>query len=130
MRVLSNQDNRFTVFDGVSNTKVTLFYRVPNTEEIIDYHSKLYTRTNNKVEFNQKTRINGALKVITGIGDKCFGDEEGKAISHNLDSPDYNKDWKELLEKYASDILLLLGIQVFETTRVTLEEPADPLAQK
>lgn len=135
MRVLSNKDNQITFFDAASNSRLIMFHRVPNTQEIVEYNKNIYKREKNKLEINTEARIDAALNILTGIGDNCFADQDNKPISHKPDSPDFNPAWKSLLKEYAPDILILLAIQSFETSRVVpndteQESSEDPLSKK
>lgn len=129
MRILGKTDNEIYINDKVSGDVLEIKYRRPTTEEIVEYHAGLYENKNGEVKINHRARIQGALAVITGIGEKCFADVDGKAIHSDKGHEDYAENWKELLEKHASDILFLVALQVFESTKI-IDKGELPLLKK
>lgn len=108
MRDLKNSNkNELTIYDKISDTKVTLFYRTPTTKERIQYKSALINTSLKSKELEEvmKVQINWAKELLTGFseGSFCFDD---KPISAVEDNANYNPGWKEIVAEGAADILL------------------------
>jgi hypothetical protein len=119
MRDLTKTDkNILKIHDGRSDTDIELYYRNPTTQEEVAYQSKLFRRQGKKLLINAyETRLEMGLKILTGFREGAFG-ISGKPISSDPQSPEYRKDWKELLKENASDIITALAFQIFESARV------------
>lgn len=115
MRVLGkNIKCEMSFYDSVSETDLTLFYRLPTVIERIKYSNEIYTQQNNKLVLNPNVRVNYALKIVTGIGENQFCDDNNKAISSDENSENYNPEWKQLIEEGAAELLMVLAYRVFE----------------
>lgn len=112
------QHNKITLQDARSSTEITLFYRDPTTDELIEFNRGYLKRGGGgKLTDNGfMNRVKFAAKVITGFNDGAFG-IDGKAFSSNKESENFKADWKDLLVKLAPDVLNILGLQVFESVR-------------
>lgn len=116
MRILSSSIiNKMMLNDVISGSKITFHYRRPTTTEIVNYFSKLYKKDSSGVSVNNDSRIEYALKVLTGFNDADFADDKGP-ISTDPGSLCYRQDWKELLKEQADDLLLTFAIAVFENS--------------
>jgi hypothetical protein len=102
--------------DGISGGKVVLYYRLPSTRERIAFQKGCYKEKNGKL-VNQTVAARAAYGelILTGVrdGDFVFGDTP---ISSDPTSPNYRKEWKELVSATAGDLLITLGMHVFEGT--------------
>jgi hypothetical protein len=126
-RKLGETNNSVLIRDNLSETDVRLFYRIPTTAERVSYSNESFRRKGGKI-INQavETRLKYGLKIVTGIRDGDFErsvDNRWLPISSDPNHPDYAKDWKEFLEKYASDLVQLLSLRVFEASAQIAEEP-------
>lgn len=106
------------VNDATSGTKITLFYKRPSATQMVDYFSNLYYAG----KINPLTRVKGAIDILIGIKEGDFLDEEGNPISSNPESEYYNEKWKEYLEEFASDILILFSFLVYEGSSAIVGE--------
>jgi len=121
MRVLGeNIKNELKLNDNLSNSKLSLFYRMPTSSEINGYANGMVTRKGNKVvrsvgEMRQKY----GAKILIGIGEGSFGkvvDGKTVPISSDPQSPNYDPQWQALVIKQAPDVIEILAIQVFEAS--------------
>lgn len=116
-RSLSSERCEVTFYDKLSDSRITLFYRLPTTEEQIKYTNSHITRRGKNIESTLgESRIAGGLKIMTGFKDGAFEDDKGKLISSDPQSGDYRPDWKELVHKYAPDIIARLAMHVYEAS--------------
>ena len=95
------QDRLSTDKDG-NPSKITLYYRLPTTEERIGYANAQIVREGNSVKNNMgEARLKYGLKIFKGFKDGAFDQDEGKPLSSNPASPDYNPAWKTIVKQYA-----------------------------
>jgi len=116
MALILNSDNEAIVKDNISNTDIKIFYRMPNTEERVNFRSKVgfnLEQINERVD----TAVEYGLKLITGFrkGDIKIADNIGKIkdISSNPKDPEYEPEWKKLLKEYRPDILEALAYRIY-----------------
>lgn len=117
-----------TFFDRISDSKITLFYRLPTTEERVSYTNSLATRRGNKIESNVGTaRLKYGSAILLGFKEGSFEKEEGKPIASDPASPNYDPAWKTVIRQYAQDVIEMLAVHVFETSLVsdTADEPLE-----
>lgn len=128
MRVLGSKQNTLKLNDNISGSELELYYRQPSTKERQAYQAQAFPRKGSKVKVNLvATQIKFGKRIITGFEEGNFGMiEDGKTVvfSADPDSKNYRKDWKDLLEKHASDILMILAAQVFDAP-TEIDEPDD-----
>lgn len=122
-RQLSDTHNEITILDRLSTdqdgspTEITLYYDMPTTEDRIGYATEQITRKGNQVVNNLiPTRIKYGLKILRGFKEGSFCGEDGLPMSSDTASPRYNAAWKSLVKRYASDIVQLLAVHVFENS--------------
>jgi hypothetical protein len=122
-RILGEERQELTVQDPVSGTKVTLYYRLPTSEERVAYQMSAY-----RIEGGQRrfclgeTRLRFGLEILTGFGPGDFLVKEN-GVAAVLD-PKVHQDWKARLAEHAPDLVSFLAQQVFEGLRpVPREEP-------
>lgn len=113
-----NVKNEFAVQDKLSGDELMLYYRTPTAEEHIKYSKEKLVRRGNKFEDRlTETLIKYGGKILTGIRKGDFARRVGgKTVLYSSESgdPDYDPNWKELLRAHAADLLILLGMHVFE----------------
>jgi hypothetical protein len=127
MRILGkNVTNKKLIRDSVSGAVLELSYRTPTASEIVNYGTRVYALAEGKMKINPYARIEFALNILTGIGENCFADETGKAISSDSSSQNYCENWKELLKESAEDILMHFAVNVFEGTNIVNRNGALP----
>jgi len=119
-RELNDSPCEVTFLDRISNSKITLYYRMPDTEERIAYANAQIIRKGGKVINNQgEARIKYGLAILTGFRDGAFAKGKDQPLSANPQSPNYDPAWKAPVKRYASDIVALLAVHVFEASVVT-----------
>ncbi len=123
--------NEVEIHDNISNTDILFYYRTPTTSEIEGFSNLSIQRKGKKVRFQQpKARLKYGLHILTGIreGDFERRDADGKyiALSSDKESPNYYPEWKGWLRKNAADLVMLLGMHVFDISG-EIEEPEDRL---
>jgi len=124
-----------TFFDRISESKITLFYRLPTTEERVAYTNSLATRRGNKIESNVGTaRLKYGSAILLGFKEGCFEKEEGKPLASDPKSPNYDPAWKTIVRQYAQDVIEMLAMHVFESSLISdtpdeeeAGKPEDPL---
>ncbi len=127
-RLLGNKDNTINLQDNISGSELEIYYRNPTTRERQGYQNAAYPRKRNKIKNCQiEARLNYGLRIITGfrVGDFVIEmDGEEKVISSRVGDVGYCEDWKDLLERYASDVVMIVAAQVFDapTTVVDSDE--------
>jgi hypothetical protein len=110
----SSNDNTLTVTDRMGGGEVVLRYRTPTTAERINFTKSQTKRQGNKIISRiAEARLAGGLSILTGFrkGDFSFG---GVEISSTPGEEGYRSDWKNLLYATASDLIMVLGEQIFE----------------
>jgi len=125
-RTLNDDICKMTFLDKISNTKLTLHYRLPTSEERISYTNAMVTRRGNKITntAGEARRKYGAL-IMTGFDDGCFDKGKDKPLSSDSASPHYDPAWKTFIKQYASDVTELLAIMVFEASLSNVEQESD-----
>lgn len=116
-RRLSNDPCRVTFADKISGGTITFPYRMPATEERAGYENELWTKDEKTGEVKdcvRATRRKYGLKILTGITEGDFEDAAGNPISSDPASEHYREDWADQVKEFASDLLELLAIHVYE----------------
>ncbi|WP_157468230.1 hypothetical protein [Desulfatibacillum aliphaticivorans] len=128
-RVFSDEPNKLTLQDNVSNSKIVLFYRNPTTAERAAYQNETVRRKGKKVEVRiSQARLKYGEKILVGFRDGDFAREEnGKAVpmASYPSSPNYVEDWKDQVMKNAADLVMLLAGHVFDSS-AEVEEDDEP----
>jgi hypothetical protein len=113
--MLSEKPLSVTFVDNLSGGQITLEYNAPSTEDRIQYSNSIVARRGKKIEmFTGQARAKFGAKILCGIKDGDFVKGDGKALSSNAASPDYDPGWKEFITKYAPDVVQMLAMHVFE----------------
>jgi len=120
--------NTLKIWDNISNSELEVYYRAPTTEERTAFSNESIQRKRNKIIFRtSQARQKFGLKILTGIREGDFIVREGDKdvpLGSNSNLPHYNPEWKNLMMKYAADIVELLAVHVFEAPAETLDEEA------
>jgi len=120
-RLLSKKPCEVTFQDRISDSKITLYFRMPTTEERIAYQNGLVTRKGNKVESHLgATRVKYGAMIMTGFADGAFDIDgpDGKPLRLSSDpvSPYYAEGWKTIIQENAADIIEMLAVHAFEAS--------------
>lgn len=115
-RILQEERYALAIQDPVSRSVITLYYRLPTSEERVGYQLAAF-----RIEGGQRrfclgeTRLKFGLEILTGFGEGDFLiPEDGREVPLN---PDQHPDWKALLGEHAPDLVSYLAQQVFEGLR-------------
>lgn len=114
--------NEFVINDKISGDEITLYYRTPTAEEHIRYSKTKIIRQGNKIKDQiTETLLKYGEAILTGFKKGDFAKTAGgKKICYASDpeDADYDPNWKQLLHTHAADLLILLGMHVFESREV------------
>ena len=117
MRIL-NAERTLLLEDIASNTSILLSYRLPTTDERVQYSAGLWKKIGNEVtSCHAEVRAKFGLQILTGIRDGDFGtvhDSEVVPLSGNPGSEHYDQNWKDIISLQAEDVLIMLGKFAFE----------------
>jgi hypothetical protein len=128
-RILSNKPCKLTLQDNISGGSITLGYIPPSSDDRIKYSNSIITRKGRKIDSTMgETRAKYGKKILDSITDGDFVREDGKPLSSNPSSPDYDPKWKDLVCEFAPDVVAMLAIHVFEVglTISEAEEEENP----
>jgi hypothetical protein len=121
-KIGQNVRNELRIHDPVSGSAVVLYYRLPTTEERIAYSSAIFERDGEKVKITPGIpRHEYGSEILLGFEEGAFEKEaDGSLIQFSSDpkSSAFDPEWKVLVIKYASDLLDVLAMHVFEGARV------------
>ena len=128
MRIIGEEvRHEIVMADPVSGSELSIFYRMPTTEERKTYIGAQYKRVEDTIEdHSYDARVKYGKKIMTGIGEGQVAFEaEGKIlqISSNPEKEHYRADWKDLIEQYMPDVLWFLSYRVFEGMSVARVTP-------
>lgn len=124
-RILSDEPCEVTFDDNIAGGKIKIKYRMPTTEERIKYSNSQVNRHGRKIEsIIGDTRQKFGKIILAGITDGDFVKAGNKPLSSNEDSPNYDAGWKEIVAKYAPDVIAMLAMHVFENA-LSRTEPDD-----
>ena len=130
-RLLNDKPCEVTFFDRISESKITLSYRLPTTEERVAFANALVTRRGNKVDTSMgEARLKYAAKILLGFKDGSFDTDKGRPLSCNPASPHYDPAWKTFIRQYAQDVLIMLAVHVFEASVVSSDPDDDVEKEK
>ena len=104
-----------TFTDNIGGGKLTLFHRLPTSEERIEYANSYVSRNGRKIKSAiGEARQKFGEKILTGISDGEWQKEDKTPLSSNPESPAYDPQWKNLVKKYAPDVIAMLCLHVFD----------------
>lgn len=126
--------NTMIVITTPGGDEVGCYYRQPTTQEIHKYQSESVQRKRNAVVFrHSEAQLKYGKMILTGLRDKdcCAPNAAGEIVDISSDSksPHYREDWKELLERYAPNVIMALGAYVFGGTEAGQEEDDEDLSK-
>jgi hypothetical protein len=128
-RILSDEPCEVTFNDNIAGGKIKIKYRMPTTEERIKYSNSQVNRHGRKIEsIIGDTRQKFGKIILAGITDGDFVKAGNKPLSSNEDSSNYDAGWKEIVAKYAPDVIAMLAMHVFENalSRTEPDDEEDP----
>jgi len=109
---ISNR-NRLVLEDPRAGVHIELYYRNPSLLEEISYQSRL--SEGSEIDIT-KVRLNFGLNILTGFREGDFKLND-RLISSNKRSPNYCKDWKNLLRITGPDLVRTAAAAIFENSR-------------
>ncbi|MCE5212103.1 MAG: hypothetical protein LLG40_11160 [Deltaproteobacteria bacterium] len=116
-----------TFYDKISDTNITLFYDLPETEDRIKYQNEQVVREGNKIKsVLGETRQKYGLKILTGFKKGNFENAAGQPISSDKNDKEYDPNWKKLITDNASDIIEMLAVTVFEVPLTRMAKAENP----
>ena len=114
----ASSKNELVINDARSGSNITFFYRNPTTKEEVAYQAGLFKKKGAKLKVNvTATRIEFAIKIITGFGEDCFG-YDGQPISSDPNKEIYDPEWRDRLTETAADLLNTFAFTIFEGNKV------------
>ena len=118
-RRLGDDLNEMRFQDNLSGSEIVLYYRMPTTKERVAYTNESYQRKGRKlINRSVETRLKFGLKILMGFREGDFERKVGgKWVPMSSDGPaseNYYPEWKEHIEKYASDLVEHLAMRVFD----------------
>lgn len=114
-RILTDQPNKVTFLDNIGGGKLTLLYRMPSTDERIEYTNAQVSRKGRKIEsITGTTRQKYGAKILVGITDGEWQKADKTPLSSDEKSPYFDAKWKDIIKDLASDVIAMLAIHVFE----------------
>jgi hypothetical protein len=121
MRIINKRKEHLVILAMPDGDEIGVYYRSPETKELHGYNNEAIQRKRNQVTFrHSQAQLKYGKLIITGLreGDFGFEDDGGRAapVSTHPDSPNYRKDWLELLEKNDPVVIIGLGAHVFGGT--------------
>lgn len=118
-----NVVNEIKIFDKMSQSEITFYYRKPKSSEYIQYQSSIIHNIVNKknVEDAQKIQIEWVLKFLIGFKKGSFV-INGKEIASDKSDPDYYEEWKELLKEEEAPLLLTIAKEIIGEPNYVIKE--------
>jgi hypothetical protein len=121
-RLLSDAPCSVTFYDKISDSKITLFYRLPTTEERITYINSYISRKGKNVEVSLgENRVDRGMDILTGFKEGNFLKADNLPLSSDPESKNYDPGWKNTVRKYGADLVSALAMHVFEGSAVVTE---------
>ena len=130
-RRLSDELNELRIQDNISGSTIVLSYRMPTTQESINYTNQLTQRRKNKLvmRFGETRQKFGALILVgfrTGDFERLVDGEYVPMASDPQDKEYFFPEWKEHIKKHAPDIIEALAIHVFDSSTEEDSEEGGP----
>ncbi|MBW1986888.1 MAG: hypothetical protein JRI50_06635 [Deltaproteobacteria bacterium] len=115
-RKLADEPQTLRVRDPISGTVITLYYRIPTSEERVAYQTSAFRIEGQRRQLRLgETRLKFGLEIMTGFAPGDFYViKDGQEVP--LDAAT-DSDWKEQLARHAPDLISFLGQYVFEGLR-------------
>jgi len=128
-RRLSDDVNELRINDHISGSTIVLYYRMPTSEEMIQYTNEMTQRRKNKIVLRiGETRQKFGARILMGFRDGDFeSNKDGQYVpmASNPKSENYFPDWKEHIKKHAPDIIEALAMHVFDASTEESSEGED-----
>jgi len=126
----ADEKNELKIRDNLSDSDITLFYRMPTTKERQEYQNATIKRQKNKIEFNHAAaRLTAGLNILTGFSDDSFERKvDGRYVPISCIEGDanYYPAWREWVKVNASDLVMLMAARVFDgSATITTEDEKD-----
>jgi len=130
-RVLGTHKNELKIHDNLSHSDITLYYRMPVTEEAVGYTNETLQRKGKKVKTALgETRQKYGLKILTGFEEGGLAKPSGDGqvlFSSDPRSECFDPEWKTLIAEHAPDLIEVLAIHVFEQSIDQVEDDEDEI---
>ena len=119
---LYKEKNHTEIFE-LDGTGYEFYVREPETKDRISYLANSIKKSNGKIIGNienvYENKYESGCLLITGFPEnnsegKPQFEYQGKAVSSDPDSPNYRKDWKELILSNFFNRILLFSTKVYE----------------
>lgn len=121
----SDKQNELKIHDNLSDSDITLLFRMPTTKERQNYQNMVLGRKRNKINYNQAAaRLEFGLKILTGFNEGDFERKIGDRhvpFSYQEGTENYYPEWREWIGKHASDLVMLLAAHVYDVSAVINE---------
>lgn len=118
MRDLTAKHNVQKISDTIGGGIVQLYYRLPTTEERFAFNKAYLVQDGDDVKYDPNpARLKFGLLVLSGFAYGDFKADE-KLFSADPEHESYREDWKKLLEETSADLIMALGMAVFEGARL------------
>lgn len=134
MRYLGvNVIEELSIYNG---KQITRYYiKQVQANDIVEYGRLVYRPVISEKEspINVDARLNAVLNLMVGIGEGDIADGEGKVISSDPNSTNFNKDWKQFLKINDSANLQEIALEIFEKFKrieKKIVDLADPKSEK
>ncbi|MFP3866877.1 MAG: hypothetical protein ACLFUU_01775 [Desulfobacteraceae bacterium] len=115
-RKLTDEPQTLLVRDPISKTVITLYYRVPTSEERVAYQTSAFRIEGQRRQLRLgETRLKFGLEILTGFAPGDFSlIRDGQEVPLDTEK---DPDWKDHLARHAPDLISFLGQYVFEGLR-------------
>lgn len=127
----SSERNELHLHDNISNSDIVFYFRTPTTAEFEGYNNLSIQRRGRKIKNKTpEARLKYGLRVLTGVREGDFERREGSGhvpISSEPGSRNYYPEWKSWLRSHAADLVMLLGMHVFDISGEIEEGDDDPV---
>ncbi len=125
-RELSNEPCELTFDDRISGDKITVFYRMPTSQERVKYANGYVTRQGNKIVSSLgELRMKAGAAVLVGFKKGAFSVPGKGLISAEPTDPNFDPEWKKIVIKYAPDVVEMTAIHAFESSLIRSAGPAE-----
>jgi hypothetical protein len=116
--IFSDQPKELIFNDRENQRQVIFRYREPTAEERIRYHARILALFRNRTKNDpipseeiSRIQFEYGAEILTGF--RASGIPIN--ISPDPDAPDYHPEWKKLVSNRATDLVVALGRNVFES---------------
>lgn len=130
-RMLTDAPNELRLRDNISDSVIVLYYKTPSAKQQASYTNGMTRRERNKlVNCTGEQRQKYGAEILTGFREGDFVKADGTAFSPDPKAANYDPAWKDLVCRFAPDLVEALAIHAFEQTSslddgVDLDDGAD-----